>query len=61
MGAAEIADRLKIGRTRVYQLVSRRDFPEPYVKLAMGQVWLASDVEEWIAVKRPHLDDPEGL
>lgn len=57
MGASEIATRLRIGRARTYQLVGRRDFPEPYQVLAMGQVWLADDVEAWIKEKRPHLDD----
>lgn len=59
MGAAEIAERLKIGRSRAYQLVGRRDFPPPFQTLRMGQVWLADDVEAWIKEKRPHLDDPE--
>lgn len=59
MGAAEIAERLKITRQRAYQLSSRRDFPEPIAHLAMGQVWDAEDVEAWIREKRPHLDDPD--
>jgi predicted DNA-binding transcriptional regulator AlpA len=59
MGTAEIARRLKVSRERAYQLVNRRDFPEPYQKLAMGQIWDAADVEAWIRVNRPHLDDPD--
>lgn len=59
MGTAEIARRLRVSRERAYQLVNRRDFPEPYQRLAMGQVWDARDVEAWIAVNRPHLDDPD--
>lgn len=59
MGAAEIQARLKVSRQRAYQLVSRRDFPEPFQVLAMGSVWLSADVEAWIKVHRPHLDDPD--
>lgn len=59
MGTAEISRRLKVSRERAYQLVNRRDFPEPYQRLAMGQVWDAADVEAWIVVNRPHLDDPD--
>ncbi|MEH1057743.1 DNA-binding protein, partial [Micromonospora sp. CPCC 206171] len=36
---------------------NRRDFPEPVAELAMGNVWLAEDVERWIAQKRPELDE----
>ena len=58
-GTAEIQERLGVGRARAYQIVSRRGFPEPYVVLRMGQVWLAEDVEAWIREHRPHLDDPD--
>lgn len=41
---------------RAYQITSRRDFPEPVAVLQMGNVWLAEDVEKWIAAKRPEID-----
>lgn len=59
MGTAEISRRLKVSRERAYQLVNRRDFPEPYQRLAMGQIWDQADVEAWIKVNRPKLDDPD--
>ena len=59
MGAAEIGERLRISRQRTYQLINRRNFPEPIAVLAMGQVWLAEDVEAWIREHRPHLDDQD--
>lgn len=53
VGAHEIRVMLgDISRQRVYQLTSWRDFPTPVAQLAMGNVWIAADVEEWIA-KRP--------
>lgn len=61
MGAAEIAERLGVGRSRAYQIVGRRDFPEPYQVLRMGQVWLADDVEAWVKLRRKHLDDGDQL
>jgi predicted DNA-binding transcriptional regulator AlpA len=59
MGAAEIQARLRISRQRAYQLVTRKDFPDPYQVLAMGSVWDRDDVEAWIKKHRPHLDDPD--
>jgi prophage regulatory protein len=59
MGAGEIAVRLGVVRQRVYQLVTRKGFPDPIATLTMGQVWLAQDVEAWIREHRPHLDDPD--
>ncbi|BFU44196.1 helix-turn-helix transcriptional regulator [Krasilnikovia sp. MM14-A1004] len=53
MGAHEIRVRLGgISRQRAYQLTSRRDFPAPVAELAMGNVWLAEDVEAWIKERR---------
>lgn len=59
MGMAEIAERLRLSRERASQLANRRDFPEPAARLKMGQVWLADDVDEWVRVNRPYLDDPD--
>jgi prophage regulatory protein len=40
-----------VSRQRVYQLTSRDDFPPPVADLAQGKVWLAADVEAWIAAR----------
>jgi predicted DNA-binding transcriptional regulator AlpA len=62
MGAKEISIRLRITRQRAYVLTGRRSFPPPRWKLAMGDIWLAQDVEAWIKQNRPHLtDDPDAL
>ncbi len=57
MGAAEIGVRLGVGRSRAHAITRDRDFPEPYQKLTMGSVWDAEDVEAWIKVHRPGLDE----
>jgi prophage regulatory protein len=61
MGAAEIQARLGVSRQRAYVLVNRRDFPEPYVTLAMGNVWLGDDVEKWIKKHRPDLSGEDEV
>jgi prophage regulatory protein len=49
VGSAEIADMLGgRSRQRVQQIIGRRDFPKPVVKLKMGKVWRRSDVERWM-------------
>lgn len=55
MGNGEIADRLGVSRQRVYQLTSRKGFPDPIADLSMGQVWMREDVEAWIKENRPDL------
>ena len=55
MGAAEIADRLRVTRQRAYQLAREKGFPDPRFHLAMGQVWDADDIEEWVRAHRPDL------
>lgn len=58
MGTHEIRVRLGgISKQRVYELTQRRTFPEPVAELRQGRVWLAEDVERWIAEHRPELDE----
>jgi prophage regulatory protein len=58
MGAHEIRVRLGgVSRQRVYQLTSRADFPTPVADLVQGKVWLAADVEVWIATRRSSVSD----
>jgi len=59
MAAAEIAARLGYSRQWTSQIINRRTFPEPIAVLAIGQIWLAQDVEDWIAENRPTLDEPD--
>jgi predicted DNA-binding transcriptional regulator AlpA len=58
MGSHEIRMMLGgVSRQRVYQITSRRDFPEPVAELEQGRVWLAEDVERWFEEHRSALDD----
>lgn len=52
MGAAEIAKRLGVTKSRADQLVREKGFPDGR-KLTMGWVWSTEDVEAWIARRRP--------
>jgi len=47
-GTTEIAQHLRVSRARVNQLTQRPDFPPPYDRLTLGNVWLIADVEAWI-------------
>ncbi len=59
MGAAEIQKRLGFSRQWTGQIINRRTFPAPIAELALGQIWLAQDVEEWIATNRPDIDEAD--
>jgi predicted DNA-binding transcriptional regulator AlpA len=59
MGAGEIAKRLGLSRQRVQQLAERADWPPPFDELAMGRVWLITDIEEWIRRQRADLLTPD--
>jgi predicted DNA-binding transcriptional regulator AlpA len=57
VGAAEIRAMLGVSKQRVYQITTKKGFPDPVAVLAMGKVWLAEDVEKWIARNRQAIDD----
>jgi predicted DNA-binding transcriptional regulator AlpA len=53
VGTQEIRVRLGVvSRQRAYHLTRRADFPKPVEVLAQGAVWLADDVDAWIAHRR---------
>jgi prophage regulatory protein len=59
VGTEEIRVRLGgVSRQRVYQLTRRADFPQPVAQLAQGSVWLAGDVDRWIASRRTRAGQP---
>lgn len=60
VGQQEIRDRMGYSRQHTSILINSKGFPDPVYELAMGRIWLAEDVEEWIREHRPGLgEDPE--
>lgn len=53
MGTVEIRTRLGVSKARVHQIVREKGFPEPVARVSGVTVWLAADVEAWIAKYRP--------
>lgn len=45
--------RLKVGRTRAYQLTRRPSYPAPAGTADHMRIWLKADVDAWLAVHRP--------
>ncbi len=49
MGAAEVAEMLKVSRQRVDQIARRYpDFPKPEVSLSVGRVWARAKIQAWV-------------
>jgi predicted DNA-binding transcriptional regulator AlpA len=59
MGPFEIAKRLGVSRQRFQQIVRNPTFPLPFQELRGMKVWLASEVEAWIAAHRPPPPDED--
>lgn len=49
---AERSGRAKVSRSYAAQVTAHPDFPEPVQRLAMGPVWLESDVVKFIETPR---------
>ena len=62
VGAAEIAQMLGLSRQRISQITTdkaRKDngFPDPWMELRMGKIWLAGDVREWAEHNRREIQE----
>lgn len=51
----EIQARAGWSRQHTSMVVNQKGFPDPVLTLGMGRIWLADEVEEWLAKNRPHL------
>lgn len=51
MGLQEIEKRLGVSRQRVHQLTEQASFPAAYDVIKAGRIWLAEDIEAWIAAR----------
>ncbi len=51
VGAGELVEMLGVGRARMYQITTHKDFPAPLYELRMGKIWRLSDVEQWAAAR----------
>lgn len=61
MGQQEIRARLGFSRQYTSTLINTKGFPDPAYELAMGRIWLAEEIESWIAANRPYLaEDAEA-
>ncbi len=49
----EIATAMQVGRQRAYTISREKGFPNPVATVRAGRIWLADDVEAWIAANRP--------
>ena len=47
IGLAEIAELLRVSRTRADQLVRQKGFPDWKVHLSAGRLWDRAEVEKW--------------
>jgi hypothetical protein len=59
-GLAEVATILSVTRQRAGQITQTRRFPDPLQRLAMGPVWLESDVLAYRDTERPGQLEQEG-
>jgi predicted DNA-binding transcriptional regulator AlpA len=60
MGMGEVALLLGMDARRAYAITKRRDFPTPAAQVTGGRIWLAADIEAWIAEHRPPPDQAEA-
>ncbi|MEU4625539.1 DNA-binding protein [Actinoplanes sp. NPDC023801] len=59
MGAHEIRMKLGgIGRQRLLMITRRPDFPSPLAQLTQGKVWLADQIDDWLAAHGSEINTP---
>lgn len=53
----QVAAKLSLGRSTIYRMISRGDFPKPFSLGGNRTAWLEEDVDRWLLDKaRPSMD-----
>lgn len=47
IGMGEMMSMFDLSKTRISQIVNRKDFPDHYIHLQMGRIWRLGDVLDW--------------
>jgi prophage regulatory protein len=47
VGTAELEVLLNVSPARVFQLVVRPDFPDPWARVRAGRMWRTEDIQAW--------------
>lgn len=55
VGTHQIALMLNVSRSRCAQIVNTKGFPDPFAQLGKANIWMAEDVEQWIAERNERL------
>jgi len=47
----QVADKLSLGQSTIYRMVSKGEFPKPFSLGGNRTAWLEEDVDAWLAEK----------
>jgi hypothetical protein len=47
VGLGEMMAMFNVGRTRIAVIITREDFPKPYLYLHIGRIWRLADIVNW--------------
>lgn len=54
----EVQERVGLGRTSIYKMMSEGKFPKPVNTLGRNVAWLDSEIDEWMMDR---IDEKRGL
>ena len=47
----QVADKVSLGKSTIYRMIAKGDFPKPFSLAANRSAWLEEDINKWLAQK----------
>ncbi|WP_296223186.1 helix-turn-helix transcriptional regulator [Ralstonia sp. UBA689] len=47
----QVADKVSLGKSTIYRMIAKGDFPQPFSLGGNRRAWLEEDINKWLAAK----------
>lgn len=51
LGIKQVAEKVNLGKSTIYRMIERGEFPKPFVLTGHRTAWVDSEIDAWLAAR----------
>lgn len=51
LGIKQVAEKVNLGKSTIYRMIERGEFPKPFNLVGHRTAWLDTDIDKWLAAR----------
>lgn len=48
LGIKQVTEKVNLGKSTIYRMIKRGEFPKPFVLVGNRTAWLDTDIDKWL-------------